>query len=212
MTTWILIRAAGVGAFVVLFLVVAWGLAGTTGILRPVASKQSTVLLHGFLATVGLALLAIHLAGVLIDSFVPFDPVQVVVPFTSTYRPVAIAFGVVALYTVVLITVSSWLRRRITPALWRRIHGLAIPAFVLTLLHGVFAGTDATKPWLFWTYVASGLVVVFLLLVRGLTAKPMVRGSATRRPPSPEAAQSSKSSAPRSSLDASAEPSEVVGP
>jgi predicted ferric reductase len=211
MTTWILIRAAGVGAFVVLFLVVAWGLAGTTGILRPVASKQSAVLIHGFLATVGLVLLGVHLAGVLIDSFVPFDPLQVLVPFMSTYRPVAIAFGVMALYTVVLITVSSWLRRRITPALWRRIHGLAIPAFILTLLHGVFAGTDATKPWLFWTYVASGLAVVFLLLVRGLTARPMVRRPATHRPSS-SAAQSSKSSAPRSSLDASADPSELVGP
>jgi hypothetical protein len=45
----------------------------------------------------------------------------------------------------------------------------------------VFAGTDTVRPAMWWTYVATGLIVVFLLVVRGLTA-----GYRPERAPRPE--------------------------
>jgi cytochrome b561 len=45
-----------------------------------------------------------------------------------------------------------------------------VPAFALALVHGVFSGTDSQEPWMFWTYVTTGLAVLFLVVVRGLTA------------------------------------------
>jgi len=84
--------------------------------------------------------------------------------------PVAVAFGIVAMYLTVFVIVASWLRSRIGTSRWRKTHLLAVPAFVLALMHGLFAGSDGGRAWLFWTYMGTGLIVVFLVLVRGFTA------------------------------------------
>ena len=169
MTTWILLRAAGIGSYLMLFLSVAWGLVATTSIVTKRISKPSANLFHAFVASTGLALLGVHLGLLLIDGFMPFSLADITVPMASDYRPVAIAAGIVAMYAVVVVVVSSWLRKPIGTVWWRRLHVLAVPAFTLVLVHGVFAGTDTERPWMFALYAVTGLLVVFLTLVRALT-------------------------------------------
>jgi cytochrome b561 len=66
---------------------------------------------------------------------------------------------------------------------WRAVHLLAVPAFILALVHGVFAGTDTERPWMFAMYASTGIATLFLLLVRGLTAgyRPPRPATAPRR-------------------------------
>jgi len=86
--------------------------------------------------------------------------------------------------------VTSWLRKRLGTAWWRALHIAATPAFILAMVHGIFAGTDAAQPWLWWTYVTTSCIVLFLLMVRALTVgnrperKPLPAGVQARtRPP-----------------------------
>lgn len=181
MTTWIALRAAGIGAYLMLFLSVTWGLVSTTAPLGTRVSKRSAALVHQFMATCGLVLLALHLGGLLVDTFVPFSAADLVLPLRSTYRPVAVAIGVVAMYLLVFVTVASWLRKPIGTRWWRRTHLLAVPTFTLAMLHGVFAGSDTTRPVMWWTYVATGLIVVFLVVLRALTV-----GLRPERRPAPQ--------------------------
>ncbi len=169
MTLWIVLRAAGIGSYVMLFLSVVWGLISTTAPFGKRISRASAALVHQFMSTCGLFLLGIHLGGLLIDTFMPFGPLDLVIPMRGTYRPVAVTVGIVAMYTLVVVVVTSWLRKPIGTTWWRRTHLLAVPTFTLALLHGVFAGTDTTRPAMWWTYVATGLIVVFLVVLRALT-------------------------------------------
>lgn len=169
MTLWIVLRAAGIGSYVMLFLSVVWGLITTTAPFGKRISRASAALVHQFMSTCGLFLLGIHLGGLLIDTFMPFGPLDLVIPMRGTYRPVAVTLGIVAMYTLVVVVVTSWLRKPIGTTWWRRTHLLAVPTFTLALLHGVFAGTDTTRPAMWWTYVATGLIVVFLVVLRALT-------------------------------------------
>jgi cytochrome b561 len=169
-TTWVLLRAAGIGAYIALWLSVVWGLVATTGVVRSRVSKPSANHFHAFVATTGLVLLGVHLGLLLIDTYMPFTLSDMLVPMRSTFRPVAIAAGVLAMYGMVLLLVSSWMRSRLTTRLWRAIHLLSVPAFVLALLHGVFAGTDTGRPWMVAVYAVTGVVAFFLVVVRGLTA------------------------------------------
>jgi methionine sulfoxide reductase heme-binding subunit len=180
-TTWIALRAAGVGSYLMLFLTVAWGLVATTSIVTKHVAKQTSILVHAFCATVGLALLAGHLALLFVDEFVPFSAVDLLVPGASDFRPLPVAFGVVAMYAAVTAAVSSWIRRRLTPLLWRRLHLLAVPAFTLALVHGVFAGTDTQRPWMWWGYLVTGGLVLFLVVLRGLTARAPRARAATAK-------------------------------
>lgn len=169
MSTWILLRAAGIGSYLMLFLSVAWGLVATTSVVTKRISKPSANLFHAFVASTGLALLGVHLGLLLIDEFMPFSLSALTVPMASEYRPVAISAGVIAMYAIVIVVVSSWLRKPLGTTWWRRLHVLAVPAFTLALLHGVFAGTDTERPWMFAIYAITGLLVVFLTTVRALT-------------------------------------------
>jgi DMSO/TMAO reductase YedYZ heme-binding membrane subunit len=179
MTMWVLLRAAGIGAYVALWLAVVWGLVATTGVVKSRISKPSANHFHAFVATTGLVLLGVHLGLLLIDTYMPFTVSDVFIPMRSTFRPVAITAGVLAMYGMVLLIVSSWMRSKLSTRLWRAIHLLSVPAFVLALLHGVFTGTDTERPWMVAMYAVTGVIAFFLVVVRGLTAD--------YRPPRPAA-------------------------
>lgn len=189
MITWIILRAAGIGAYLMLFGSVAFGLVATSAPFGKRIAKQSATLIHQFLSTVGLVLLGVHIGGLLLDTYIHFGAKEVLVPLASTYRPFAVALGVLGMYATVLVLVSSWVRRQYAPKLWRTLHMAAVPAFGLCLLHGLFAGADATRRWMFLTYVMTASVVVFLLVLRGLTVgmRPERRTQSSPRPePPPE--------------------------
>jgi DMSO/TMAO reductase YedYZ heme-binding membrane subunit len=75
------------------------------------------------------------------------------------------------MYLTVIVLVSSWIRRGIGPAWWRKLHVLAVPAFSLTMVHGIAAGSDSMSPWMWLMYSSTGLIVVAMLLVRGLSTR-----------------------------------------
>jgi len=170
MITWGVLRAAGIGAYLMLFASVAWGLVGTTSFARRWVAKPTAVAIHQFIATVAVVLLGVHIGGLLIDSFMPFGILDVLIPLHGSFRPVAVALGIVAMYATVVVLVSSWARKPLGTAWWRRLHLLAVPAFVLALVHGAFAGTDTARPWMWWIYVATGGMVLFLVLARGMSS------------------------------------------
>lgn len=169
MITWIILRAAGVGAYLMLFASVAWGLVGTTSVVGKRVAKPSAIAIHQFIATVAMVLLGVHIGGLLIDAFVPFGILDMLVPMHGTFKPVAVTFGVAAMYAMVVVLVSSWLRKPLGTKWWRRLHLLAVPAFGLSMVHGAFAGTDTVRPWMWWVYVGTGGMILFLVLTRGLT-------------------------------------------
>ena len=169
MTNWNLLRAAGIGAYLMLYLAVAWGLVATTSIISKRISKASSNLFHQFVATTGLVLLGVHLALLLIDEFMPFAPLDLILPMRSTYRPIPITFGIAAMFAMVVIMVSSWLRKPIGVRLWRAIHLAAVPAFALALGHGIFGGRTPTgRGWPPCTRSPASRSC-FLTIVRGLT-------------------------------------------
>jgi methionine sulfoxide reductase heme-binding subunit len=184
-TTWIVLRAAGIGAYVALFLAVAWGLLGSTSLVTKRVSKPSANTFHGVVAAAGFVLLTIHIAGILIDRFVPFGIWDVTIPMRSSFRPLAVTAGILAMYGMAVVLASSWARPRIGTTWWRRIHQLSVPVFSLALLHGVFAGSDTERPWMFWLYATTGIATLFLVIVRGLTVgyrPPRPNAPATVRP------------------------------
>jgi len=167
--TWIVLRAAGIGAYLMLFGSVAWGLISTTSLFGKKVAKATAVSVHQFLSTVALVLLGVHLGGLLLDRFVPFKPLDFLVPFHNAFRPVAVTFGIVAMYLTVIVLVSSWTKKHLGTKVWRSLHLLATPAWVLSMVHGVFTGTDTVRPWMYWIYASTGAAVLFLLLVRAFT-------------------------------------------
>jgi len=182
MTTWIVLRAAGIGAYVLLFASIAWGLIATSAFLGKKPHRATSTAVHQFLSTSAFFLLAVHLGGLFLDRFVPFGLSELFVPLRSDYRTVGVTFGIIAMYAMALIIVSSWARKSMGTKWWRRLHLLAGPTFALSMVHGVMAGTDTQNPWMWATYLTTGLIVVLLLMFRGLTVRSSPAASRPKAP------------------------------
>lgn len=158
-TFWLLARASGLAAYTVVTLSVLAGLVLKS---RPFKSLRApdVVEVHKTLALTGLGALALHGISIVLDTTVKVSLAGLVVPGLVTYRPAAVAAGVIAAWLLAVITASFWARRRIGHRVWRRLHWLTYALFALATIHGVSAGTDSTQPWARALYLgALGAVV-----------------------------------------------------
>ncbi len=175
---WYTARASGIVAWVLLTASVLWGLALSTRVLGRRPRPNWMLDLHRFLGGVAVIVTGAHLASLVADSWVHVGPTELLVPFTGSYRPTAVAWGVVAFYLLLAVEVTSLLRRHLSRPAWRAVHLLSFPLFVLATAHGITAGTDKGAPAVQVTALAATVAVA------GLTA---FRVNQVDRPPSPPA-------------------------
>jgi sulfoxide reductase heme-binding subunit YedZ len=177
--TWLLTRAAGLVAFLLLWLSILFGLFQSTGLLRGRLHSAITLELHNTLAIWSLYATTFHMVILLWDRYIHFDLMGILVPFASTYRPVLTGLGSMAAYVGLAATVTTYFRRHLNPLLWRSIHLASLVAFLLALLHGALLGTDTRIRWISVCYVVSGLSLLPLLAYRIYLARQRRPAKAT---------------------------------
>jgi methionine sulfoxide reductase heme-binding subunit len=172
---WYITRAAGLVAYVLLWLSTVWGLAVSSKIIDPLVQRGSSYDFHQILSLLSIAFIVIHIVVLMFDQYLPYTLAQILIPFTSPYRSVPVGIGVIALYLTVLVSITFYIRRWIGQKTFRTIHYLSLIAFVGSAVHGLLSGTDSPL----WTvqalYVVTSLSVVFLTVYRIAAALPKQR-------------------------------------
>jgi methionine sulfoxide reductase heme-binding subunit len=174
-TFWILARASGLTAYVLLTLSMLAGLVLKSRPLGPRVKAAAATDTHRFLTLLALGAIAVHGLALTLDSTVRLRLPALLVPGLSPYRPVATALGVLAAELAAVIIVSFPLRKRIGARLWRRLHWATYGVFAAATVHGLAAGSDTSRSWVFALYLASVAAVAFATAWRALT--PPVRPS-----------------------------------
>jgi predicted ferric reductase len=159
---WYITRAAGLVGYLLLWLSTAWGLAVPSKIIDPVLKRTFTFDFHQVISLLSIGFIFLHLIVLLFDHYLPFSIAQVLVPFTSSYRPLWVGMGVIAFYLILLVTVTFYLRGRIGTRAFRAIHVLSLVGYLGTTLHGLYAGTDSPLLSVGLMYRVSFLSVLFL--------------------------------------------------
>jgi hypothetical protein len=175
-TPWYLSRAAGMVSLALLTVSSVLGLL--------VAARVSTrrwprfVIegLHRSSACVAVAFVLAHVTAILFDAYVPIGVLNLVVPFTSATLTIWTGLAAIAFDLLLIVLVSSLLRTRIGPRLWRLLHATTYLIWPVAAMHALGAGSD--RPWV------VGLVVVGLvaILVAGGVRLTGWRTMALRRP------------------------------
>lgn len=171
---WMAIRGSGLVAYLLLAAVTIWGLLVATKALGPRQAK-STTWFHESLAVGAIIATAVHMVALYLDEFVEFGPKELFIPGASTWKPLPVTFGVMAFYALLLITASFYVRKYIGQSRWRALHYTSFGAFIVALAHGVLAGTDSAHPVVFGIYVATGAMVVLLVVIRFAQSSPQPR-------------------------------------
>jgi predicted ferric reductase len=193
-TWWYLARATGIVAWALLSASVIWGLLISTRLAKGRPTPAWLLDLHRFLGGTAVVFTVGHVVGLVADSYVTFDLVDLLVPFASSWKPGPVALGVVGFYLLAAVEITSLLMRRLPRKLWRAVHMSSFVLFWSATFHFVLAGTDAGHPLAVAGIDLVAAAVVFLTLVRvlaprGAKGRPVTRGRSsahrTERIPTP---------------------------
>jgi sulfoxide reductase heme-binding subunit YedZ len=164
-SVWDTTRALALTSYLLLFVSVVAGVLQSMKML-PAKSKASIIMSHPLTGWLGLLFGLTHGLVLLYDNYVGYTLVEILVPFTAKQDPFEIGLGVIALYIVFLLVLSSDLLQRLGKQIWHKVHILAFPAFLMALYHGVAIGTDTVLPAIRFMYIFTGLVVLALIVMR----------------------------------------------
>lgn len=159
---WYVARSSGLVAWGALAFSVIWGLLMTTKLLGRRARPAWMLDLHRYLGALALVFTAIHIVGIVFDSYAKIGLVTAFVPFADRATTIPLAFGIVSLYMLAAVEVTSLLRRRLSKVMWRRVHLLSFPLFLSSTLHALTEGTDTRNALLL---IGGGLLFFAVLLL-----------------------------------------------
>ena len=165
---WYLSRSTGLVAGVLIIAAFIWGVLLSTQLVKPVKKPAWLLDLHRWLGTLAVVFVVLHLVGLLADSYVEFDITDILVPFASEWKPTAVAWGVVGLYLLVIIQISSWqaIRSRLSRRAWHGIHLVSFPLVWVVIMHSGAAGTDVGNRIYLVSVLVLLMISVFVVLYR----------------------------------------------
>lgn len=172
---WYVARSGGVAALVLTGLSVIWGLLLSTKSLQGAAKPNWLLAMHRWLGGLSVTFTGVHIAALVADSYVEFGLIDILVPFASAWKPGAVAWGIVSMYLLLAVQISSMWMRRIPRKWWKAIHASSWFLFWAGVVHGATAGTDATNP----VYVL--LVGTVTVLITWLTGTRVLASRRSRR-------------------------------
>ncbi len=167
-TIWYLVRSSGTVAYLFLAASTIWGLAISSKFLKEIVPGQLSLAMHNYLSWNAIGLTVLHAVLLLFSGFMDYTVLDLLIPFTGPYSPFWVGIGIIGLYLMILTTLTFYIRGRTGYKTFHAIHYLTYAAFVMSLLHSWFAGTDT--PALEIMYLSTGLLVFFLTVFRVLAA------------------------------------------
>ncbi len=162
--SWDVARAAGLTAWSLAGAGVIWGLL--------ISSRASafgrrqrpawTLDLHRYLGGLAAVFTVVHVVGILADPWLHLSVIAAFVPFVSSWRPGAVAWGVAAMYLLVAVELTSLARARLPRKVWRAVHFASFPLFMTATVHAFTAGSDTGS--VLFVVVATGVIVAVTAL------------------------------------------------
>lgn len=163
---WYVSRSTGIVAWSLLALAVLWGLALSTRALgrRPTAPWLLDV--HRFLGGLAVIFTLFHLVSLMLDPWASFSIGDLLIPYQSSWKPGAVAWGIVGFYLLLAVEITSLLKNRMSTRVWHGIHLLSYVLYAAATIHLLTAGSDRNSPLLRWSVLATVGAVIFFTIYR----------------------------------------------
>jgi predicted ferric reductase len=156
---WYLMRGSGLVALVLLSVTLALGVVGVKRWGSTRWPRIVTAGLHRNVSLLAICFLGVHILTALVDNWIGLRWFGLVIPFQSTYRPIWVGMGALALDLLIAVMATSLLRRHIGRRAWRLVHWSTWALWPVALAHALGSGTDVGSGW------ALGIVVTCVAMV-----------------------------------------------
>ena len=168
---WYVARSSGIVAWALILATIVWGLLLATKVLGRKPTPAWLLSLHRYLGALTVAFVGVHVGAILLDTYTNFGLTDVLVPFTGSWHPLAVAWGIVGMYLLAAIEITSLLRNRMSKRAWHAVHLLSYFLFATTTVHMLTAGTDVKA-----IITSSAAVLLGIALTFGAVAVYLWRG------------------------------------
>ena len=171
---WFASRATGVISLILFSLVAMLGILVNRQGRLPGLPRFAVTGLHRNLSLLTVAFLGTHIVTAIVDGYAHIPWLSTVVPFTSGYERFWIGLGTVAIDLFAALIVTSLLRDRLRPSVWRAIHWLAYVCYPVVVAHSMGAYKDLQSGWLLALTLATVFAVITAIGYRVLDARAAV--------------------------------------
>ena len=162
---WYVARGTGIVAWGLIVASMVWGLLYATRVLGRRARPWWMLGVHRFLGALAVVFVVVHVLAVVADSYTSFGLVDVLVPFASAWKPIPVALGIVGMYILVTVEITSLLQRHLPRPVWRQIHLASYGLFAFATLHAMSAGTDVRAVLVGGLAIGVGAAVALFALL-----------------------------------------------
>lgn len=161
---WITSRAAGTAALLLSSLAVGLGL---TMALKLVKGRGPDLrVTHEALSLATMGAIVVHALSLLGDKFFHPSLADVTIPFVSNYKEPFMAMGIVSGWTMIILGLAYYARRRIGQRRWRSLHRFTSLAWLAGIAHALGQGTDTGLVWFAAMLGVTVVPTAFLLAMR----------------------------------------------
>ncbi len=171
---WFASRATGVISLILFSIVAILGILVNRQGRLPGLPRFAVTGLHRNLSLLTVAFLGTHIVTAIVDGYAHIPWLSTVVPFTSGYERFWIGLGTVAVDLFAALIVTSLLRDRLKPSVWRAIHWLAYVSYPVIVVHSLGAYKDLRSGWLLALTMATVFAVVTAIGYRVVDARSAV--------------------------------------
>ena len=162
-----MVRGSGQAAYLLLFLIVAGGLLLS---MKMIPSRYRTGFLsyHRLISFASLIMILFHGLAFFIDKNQYLSWTDVLVPFCISHHTAEIAAGIITVYTMGVIILTSFraVMKKLGWENWRLAHYLAFPCWLMSLYHSVALGKSSNALFMSVLYPATASIVIALTALR----------------------------------------------
>ena len=163
---WALGRGNGIVALAFMTLSVVLGIGVRSG--RPLFTlpRFGIADVHRFVALAATLLVALHMGLLFLDPYAKLRLIDFVVPFLGAYRPLWQGLGTVAFDVLLVVIITSLLRRRLGLRIFRAVHWTTYLLWPIAMAHSLGNGTDTGRAWFLGFAGVCALMVAVTLVWR----------------------------------------------
>lgn len=162
---WYINRAAGLMAFILLYGAMFLGLSIRTPILNKIFNPGYSLVAHSWLSLQALFFVILHGGITLFDRYLSLDFLDAFVPFSSEVYTNEIALGIIGLYLMFLLIITSYFKKIMSFKLWRFSHYFNIVLYGVVVTHGLLLGTDLKEGLLRNIFIVMNIFLVVIIVV-----------------------------------------------
>lgn len=142
---WNLTRATANVSWALILLSMVVGVLMTTRALKSIDRPAWMRDIHSWLGGLALIFAGLHMVTLILDSYVQFSIADILVPFSSSWKPLPVALGIFSFYALAAVQLTSLMMKKLSKTTWRRIHMLSYLLFATVVVHALTAGSDTGK-------------------------------------------------------------------